>query len=83
MKGPRSSYRCRSDPQIADDVMRTIASVGCSITGSGTSSTVTVRVPCQVSAFMSSSSSLEVATLAAVRARGQRVDRCTRIHDVH
>ncbi len=40
---------------MADDVMRTIASVGCWITGSGTSSTETERVPCQVSAFMGAS----------------------------
>jgi hypothetical protein len=33
------------------DVIRTMASVGCSIRGSGTSSTRTSRFPCQVTAF--------------------------------
>ena len=35
------------------DVMRTIASVGSSIVGSGTVSTRTSRLPCQVTAFTS------------------------------
>ena len=48
---PKTSYRCRSEPQIADDVTRMIASVGCSIRGSGTSLTRTSRLPCQVKAF--------------------------------
>src|SRR4051794_460443 len=34
------------------DVMRTIASVGCSMMGSGTLSTRTSRLPCQATAFM-------------------------------
>jgi hypothetical protein len=34
------------------EVMRTIASVGSSILGSGTVSTRTSRLPCQVSAFI-------------------------------
>ena len=46
------SARWRSEPQIAVDVMRTIASVGSSILGSGTDSTRTSRLPCQVTAFM-------------------------------
>ena len=50
--GPSTSYRCRSEPQMAVEVIRTIASVGSSIRGSGTSSTRTSRLPCQVSAFM-------------------------------
>src|SRR5690349_14174829 len=49
--GPSTSYRWRSEPQIADDVILTIASVGSLMTGSGTSFTVTERLPCQVSAF--------------------------------
>src|SRR6478672_10493818 len=52
MYGPSTSYRCRSDPQIADEVTLMIASVGCSIRGSGTSSTRTSRLPCQVTAFI-------------------------------
>ena len=52
MNGVSTSYRCRSEPQIADEVIRTIASVGSWITGSGTSSTLTVRFACQVKAFM-------------------------------
>jgi hypothetical protein len=54
MNGPMTSYRCRSEPQIAVEVMRTIASVGSWIEGSGTSSTRTSRRPCQTSALMSS-----------------------------
>jgi hypothetical protein len=38
MKGMKPSTRCRSEPQIAVDVMRTIASRGLKIFGSGTSS---------------------------------------------
>src|SRR5687767_4166676 len=49
---PSTSYRCRSEPQIAVDVIRTIASVGSWILGSGTVSTDTLDVPCQVSARM-------------------------------
>src|SRR6476660_1665796 len=52
MYGPSTSYRCRSDPQIADEVILMIASVGSSIRGSGTSSTLTCRLPCQVTAFI-------------------------------
>src|SRR4051794_41915586 len=37
---------------MPEEVTRMIASVGCSIAGSGTVSTRTSRVPCQVSAFM-------------------------------
>ena len=53
MKAPSTSYRCRSDPQMPLDVMRTITSVGSWMAGSGTVSTRTSRFPCQVSAFMS------------------------------
>src|SRR5215211_9274149 len=52
MNGPITSYRCRSEPQIPLDVIRTMASVGSSIRGSGTSSTRTSRLPCQVTAFI-------------------------------
>ncbi|EUA31296.1 alcohol dehydrogenase GroES domain protein [Mycobacterium intracellulare] len=34
------------------DVTSTMASVGCSIFGSGTDSTLTSRLPCHVTAFM-------------------------------
>src|SRR5688500_14723933 len=40
-----------------------IASVGCSIVGSGTSSTRTSRMPCQVSAFMRGSSGVVVSVV--------------------
>ena len=50
--GMTPSYRCRSEPQIAVDVTRTIASRGLSSTGSGTSSTRTSCAACQQSAFM-------------------------------
>src|SRR3954454_23252489 len=52
MKGPRTSYRCRSEPQIPLDVTRMIASVGAWMLGSGTVSTRTSRRPCQVTALM-------------------------------
>lgn len=38
---------------MAVEVILTIASVGASMTGSGTFSTLTLRLPCQVSAFIS------------------------------
>src|SRR5215203_32108 len=53
-KGLISSYRWRSEPQMAVEVMRMIASVGSSILGSGTDSTLTSRLPCHVTAFMQS-----------------------------
>jgi hypothetical protein len=49
---PSTSYRCRSEPQMAVDVIRTIASVDSSIRGSGTVSTETLPVPCQVTALI-------------------------------
>ena len=52
MNAPRVSYRCRSDPQMLVEVIRTMASLGCSIRGSGTSSTDTLRLPCHVTALM-------------------------------
>src|SRR4051812_589580 len=52
MNGPRTSYRCRSEPQIAVVVTRMTASVGSWMTGSGTSSTRTSRLPCHASAFI-------------------------------
>src|SRR3954454_9964812 len=52
MYGPSTSYRCRSEPQMPDDVTRMIASVGFSIAGSSTLSTRTSWFPCQVTAFM-------------------------------
>ena len=36
MNGPSTSYRCRSDPHSPVEVTRMIASVGCSMVGSGT-----------------------------------------------
>ncbi len=56
MYGPSTRYRCRSEPQIAVEVIRTIASVGSWMVGSGTVSTDTFSVPCQVSARTSRSS---------------------------
>ncbi len=50
--GPSTSYRCRSDPQIPDEVTLMIASSGSLIFGSGTVSTRTSRLPCQVTAFI-------------------------------
>ena len=50
--GASTSYRCRSEPQIAVEVIRTIASVGSWIVGSGTVSTRTSRLPCHVNALI-------------------------------
>src|SRR4051795_6190924 len=55
MKGLSVSYRCRSEPQMLVVVIRTIASVGSEIVGSGTSSTRTSRCPCHTTAFIRSS----------------------------
>src|SRR3954454_8352046 len=52
MYGPSTSYRCRSEPQMPDEVTRMIASVGFSIAGSSTLSTRTSWFPCQATAFM-------------------------------
>lgn len=52
MNGPSASYRCRFERQIPVEVIRTITSVGSLITGSGTVSTRTARLPCQVAACM-------------------------------
>src|SRR5215208_1187609 len=52
-KGVRTSSRWRSEPQIAVVVMRTTASVGSCMVGSGTLSIRTSRLPCHVSAFNS------------------------------
>src|SRR3954452_16869021 len=60
MYGPSTSYRCRSEPQIPLEVTRMIASVGSSIAGSGTVSTRTWWLPCQVTAFMSCAFSVGV-----------------------
>src|SRR6476620_6482379 len=57
MYGPSTSYRCRPDPQIADELIFTIESVGTSIRGSGTSSPRTSLWPCRVTAFIRSPSS--------------------------
>src|SRR5438045_5740379 len=55
MPGTLPRYRCRSDPQIAVAVTRsTTSSASCRI-GSGTVSTRTSCVPCQVNAFMQAS----------------------------
>src|SRR2546430_10602263 len=53
MKGPSTSYRCRSEPQMPLDVTRMTMSSGSWMAGSGTFSTRTSRRPCQVTAFMS------------------------------
>src|SRR5271165_1709114 len=52
--GPRTPYRCRSEPQIAVEVTRMTMSFGSWITGSGTSVTSTCSFPCHVSARMRS-----------------------------
>src|SRR5215211_1111772 len=61
MNGVSTSYRCRSEPQMPVEVIRTIASVGSWIVGSGTVSTRTSRLPCQVTAFMVPPSGVAVA----------------------
>src|SRR3989440_4347544 len=52
MKGPSTSYRCRSDPQMPLDVTRMTMSSGSWMAGSGTCSPRTSRRPCQVTAFI-------------------------------
>lgn len=52
MNGVSTSYRCRSEPHSPVDVIRMTASVGSWITGSGTVSTRTSRLPCHVTAFI-------------------------------
>ncbi len=52
MNGVSTSYRCRSEPHSPVDVTRMTASVGSSIRGSGTFSTRTSRLPCQVTALI-------------------------------
>src|ERR1700733_3585549 len=51
---------CRSDPQMAVEVMRMIASRGFRIRGSGTSSTRSCSFPYQTFAFISVSASIAV-----------------------
>lgn len=69
---PKISYKWRSDPQIALDVTRIIASVDCWMRGSATVSTRTSRLPCQVAAFIvglpRSSSGVTVTTLGLIAA---------------
>src|SRR3954454_3384307 len=64
---PRVSYRCRSEPQMLVVVTRMIASVGSSIFGSGTSSTRTSRLPCQVTAFIPPNSPRSVGLIPSRR----------------
>src|SRR6476660_5170599 len=52
MKAPSVSERWRSDPQMLADATSILASVGSSTFGSGTVSTRTSRLPCQVTAFI-------------------------------
>ena len=52
MNGPSVSYRCRSEPHRPLEVIRTIASLGAWMTGSGTVSTRTSLLPCHVTACM-------------------------------
>src|SRR3954469_22440284 len=53
------------------DVMRTIASVGSSMVGSGTVSTRTSRLPCQATAFMMGSSGSEFGPSDLPEVRGR------------
>src|SRR3954453_14473411 len=59
--GPSTSYMCRAEPQMPLEVTRTIASVSCSIVGSGTVSTRTSRLPCHVNALIASPPSRSMA----------------------
>ena len=76
MNAPRVSYRCRSDPQMLVEVIRTMASVGRSIRGSGTSSTDTLRLPCHVTALMVISWCCPAAVVLALYAVYLGVARC-------
>src|SRR5689334_7402248 len=70
MVGTYPSTRCRSEPQIAVEVIRTIASRLFRILGSGTSRTLTLLRPAQVFALIAASPS--------ACARGPHCARCTR-----
>src|SRR6266542_4658509 len=52
MVGTKPLYRCKSEPQIAVEVIFTIASRLLRILGSGTSTTCTSRLPYQQLAFI-------------------------------
>src|ERR1700732_3512746 len=52
MVGMYLSYKCRSEPQMQVLVMRTIASRGLRIFGSGTSCTCIFSLPIQQTAFI-------------------------------
>jgi hypothetical protein len=70
MNGVSTSYKCRSEPHSPVDVMRMTASVGSWIVGSGTFSTRTSRLPCQVTALIAPRSLRHVcASARAVAAR--------------
>src|ERR1700722_5884667 len=58
---------CRSDPQIAVDVMRMIASRGFRMRGSGTSSTRSCSFPYQTFAFIWLCASVAVGQTPAAR----------------
>src|SRR3954469_16193634 len=55
MNGTNPSTRCRSDPQMQVEVIRTMASRPLRIVGSGTSSTFTLYGAHQTNAFMTGS----------------------------
>ena len=69
MNGAMTSYRCRSDPHSPVDVIRTIASVGSWIVGSGTFSTRTSRLPFHTTAFMIASGGRDLSPYPHVRPR--------------
>src|SRR5512135_2929291 len=74
MPGMVPRTMCRSVPQMALAVRRTIASVGCSIFGSGTSSRRMSPIPWKTTAFIRSSSAVicGVAALDELLAAGHR-----------
>src|SRR3954453_23865394 len=63
MKGMNPSTRCRSDPQMQVEVMRTIASRLLRILGSGTRSTLTLYGAHQIKAFIMTGSFRSLARL--------------------
>src|SRR5215210_3106580 len=83
MNGPMTSYRCRSEPQMPVEVIRTIASVGSRIEGSGTVSTRTSRFPCHVSARIRRGFPSHAAANGSWLIRVREPDRGRVVHRLH
>src|SRR3954447_14843869 len=78
MNAPRTSYRCKSEPQMFVLVTLMIASVGSLMIGSGIVSTVTFRLPCQVTARTKPSSCRSELDVPAEH--GEKTCGCVRVY---